>query len=121
MVNIKDAIFKFLKVDSLIANFSGYIESRIALFKIEVQEDIARVLSKALVYALLMFFAFLVLVFFSIGLAQYLNKFFVYSFAGFWIVAGIYLLIFIICLALQKSFNKKLEKNFNEMFKRKEK
>ena len=86
-----------------------------------MQEDIARVLSKALVYAVMMFFAFLVLVFFSIGLAQYLNRFFVDSFAGFWIVSGIYLLVFLICFLLQKNINKKLEKNFNDMFKRKEK
>ena len=117
MENIKDTIFKFLKIDNLIANFSGYIESRIALFKIEIQEDLARVLAKSLVYAAMMFFAFLFLVFFSIGLAQYLNSFFSDSFAGYWIVAGIYLMIFLFVLILQKPINKSIEKSFNDMFK----
>ena len=65
MENIKDTIFKFLKIDNLVANLSGYIESRISLFKIEMQEDIARVLAKSLVYVAMMFFAFLFLVFFN--------------------------------------------------------
>jgi hypothetical protein len=121
MENIKDAILKFLKIDTLISNLSGYIEARISLFKMEMQEDIARVLAKSLVYVAMMFFAFLFLVFFSIGLAQYLNHFFADSFAGYWIVSGIYLLIFLFCLAFQKLLHKNIEKNFNEMFKHKEK
>jgi uncharacterized membrane protein YqjE len=121
MENIKDAILKFLKIDSLISNLSGYIETRISLFKMEMQEDIARVLAKSIVYAAMMFFAFLFLVFFSIGLAQYINRFFTDSFAGYWIVSGIYLVIFLLCLAFQKVIYKNIEKNFNEMFKQKEK
>jgi len=121
MENIKDSIFKFFKIDNLITNFSGYIESRISLFKMEMQEDVARVLAKSLVYAAMMFFAFLFLVFFSIGLAQYINHFFADSFAGYWIVAGIYLVLFLLFLILQKPIHAKIEKNFNEIFKRKEK
>ena len=121
MENIKDTIFKFLKIDNLISNLSGYIESRIALFKIEMQEDIARVLAKSLVYVVIMFFGFLFLVFFSIGLAHYLNSFFAKPFAGYWIVSGIYLMIFFMFLIFQKPIHKNIERNFNEMFKRKEK
>ena len=51
------ALAKFLKLDGLIENVSGYVEARIA-FKIEVREDVA----KAITHGLL--FAFLLLVFF---------------------------------------------------------
>ncbi|HZX74292.1 MAG TPA: phage holin family protein [Cyclobacteriaceae bacterium] len=118
MENIKETIFKFLKIDNLIANFSGYIESRISLFKIEMQEDIARVLAKSLVYVAIMLFALLFLIFFSIGFAQYLNYFFSAAYAGFWIVSGIYLMIFLVCFILRDPIHKSIERNFNEMFKK---
>jgi uncharacterized membrane protein YqjE len=121
MGGIKESIFKFLKLESLVENLSGYVESRVELVKLEIREDVARLLSKSIVYAALMLFAFLFLIFFSIGLAQYINTFFEASFAGYWIIALIYAITFFVFLLFRKSMLKNFEKHFTEMIRRKEK
>lgn len=103
MENIKDFIFKFLRIDNLVEHVSGYVESRVALLKIEIQEDLAQVISKGLVMGALFLFMFLCLLFLSIGVALYLNLWFA-NYAGFWIVGGFYLFI----LALLFAFRKKI-------------
>jgi hypothetical protein len=118
---IKESIFKFLKLESLIENLSGYIESRVELVKLEIREDVARLLAKSIVYAALMLFAFLFLIFFSIGLAQYINTFFEVDFAGYWIVALIYAITFFVLLLFREGLLKNFEKQFTEKIRRKEK
>ena len=118
---IKDSIFKFLRVDNLVGSFSGYIETRLQLYKMEIREDVSKALSKALVYAVLGFFAFLFLIFFSVGLAHFINFFMVGSFAGYWIVAGIYAVAFLLVLLYQKPLYGNIEKRFLDMTKRKDK
>ncbi len=90
MENIKDSIFKFLRLDNLVENLSGYFETRVELIKLEVREEITKVISHALMLAVLLLLALLFLVFFSIGLANYLNVYFQDFYMGYWIVAGIY-------------------------------
>jgi len=121
MDKIKDSIFKFFRLDNLVGSFSGYIEARLQLYKMEIRDDVSKALSKALVYAVLGFFAFLFLVFFSVGLAHFINFFMAASFAGYWIVAGIYALAFLLVLIYQKPLYENIEKRFLEMTKRKEK
>jgi len=120
MDGIKDSIFKFLKLDNLIGNLSGYLEARVELVKIEIREDVARILSKGIVYAAIMLFAFLFLIFFSIGLAQYINTFFEETYIGYWIISLVYGITFLCFLLFRKSINKSFEKHFSEMIKRKE-
>jgi uncharacterized membrane protein YqjE len=123
MEKIKDRIVKFLRLDNLVSNLTGYVETRLELYKIEIREDVGRTLAKAMVYAVMGFFFFLFLVFFSIGLAHFLNSFFqdVYVYAGYWIVAGIYAGAFLIVLIFREPLDKRIEKRFMGMTKRKEK
>lgn len=90
MEKIKDSIFKFLRLDNLVENLSGYFETRVELIKIEIREEIARVISNGLMVGVLFLLGMLFLVFFSIGMALYLNNYFNSSSTGFWIVSGIY-------------------------------
>lgn len=63
MEGIKDTILKFLRLDNLASNVTGYVETRVKLLKIEIKEDVAKVLSKGLAQATIIFFAFLFLIF----------------------------------------------------------
>jgi len=90
MENIKNSIFKFLRLDNLIENLSGYVETRVELVKLEVREEIAKVLSHALMIGVLLLLALLFILFISLGWANYLNSYFKDSFSGYWIVAGMY-------------------------------
>lgn len=121
MDNIKESVFKFLKLDNIVNSLTGYVESRVELVKIEIREDVARVLSNGIVYAAILLFAFLFLLFFSIGLSHYLNTFFSSSYPGFLIVSGAYGVIFLIFLLFRKNIHHNFEKHFSEMIKRKEK
>ena len=121
MESLKDTVFKFLRLEGLMSSLTGYIESQIELFKLEIREDIAKAISKAIVFFALLLFGFLFLLFFSLGLAHYINSFFEEIYAGYWIVAGIYGLAFLIFLLFRKSIDRNFEKHFLEMIKRKDK
>ncbi|NOT75029.1 MAG: phage holin family protein [Cyclobacteriaceae bacterium] len=119
MENISASILKFLKLDSLIQNLTGFVETRIELMKIEVREDLAKAVSRALMMAVFFLVGFLFLIFFSIGLAHFLNKFFEDSYAGYWTVASIYLATFLVLLVSRKGIFQYFEKQMTELMKRK--
>ena len=120
MEGIKETILKFLRIDGLIDNLSGYVDARVKLIKIELREEVAEVLSKGMVHFAIAIFLFLFLIFLSIGMANYLNTLLDNSYYGYWIIAGFYLLLFIIFLALRKSINSGFESYFSKLIKRKE-
>jgi uncharacterized membrane protein YqjE len=112
MEKIKDSIFKFLRLDNLVENLSGYFETRVELIKIEVREETAKVLSHALMIGVLLLLSLLFVLFVSFGLANYLNDYFKNSHSGYWIVAAIYgvpgLLIFLLRSRISQYFEQLL-------------
>lgn len=101
---MKEKILKLLKLESLFENLSGYVESKIELFKAEIREEVVSVLSKILVVLLIALAFFLLLIFASFSLAYYLGTL-VGMTAGLLIVAGLYLLIFILLLAFREQIS----------------
>jgi len=61
------------------------------------------------------------LVFFSVGLAHFINGFYDKPYAGYWSVAGLYALIFLILVIFRKSINHYFEDQLSELIKRKAK
>jgi hypothetical protein len=118
MEGIKD-IFKFLRLDNLVDNLSGYLETRLELFKIEVREDVAHVLAQALMIIAVLFLALLFLLFFSVGLAHFLNGYFSKPHIGYWIVAGIYGLPGLLFIIFRKKISLALEQRMATLIKRK--
>ena len=121
MEGIKDSIFKFLRLDNLVENLKGYVETHIELLKIEIREDVAKVLAKALMVLIVVFLALIFLLFLSIGLAHYLNNFFEKSQIGYWIVAGIYGVPCLIFVLFRKSIGHSMETHLMKMIKSKKK
>ena len=121
MDNIKEKILKFLHLDNIIDSASGFVEARLELYKMEIREDVAKVLAWALVYATIGIFGFLLLIFFSIGLAHFLNDYFSHTYVGYWIVAGLYGVAFFIFLLFRKNIDKNFERHFIEMTRKKHK
>jgi hypothetical protein len=117
MDGIKDRIIKFLKLDSVIDNVVGYAESRLALMKIEVREEVANILSRGLMIMILFLIGFLVVLFLSLGLAQYLNTFFEEEYAGYILTAGFFGLLLLVLVLLRKNLFKAMEKQFENMIK----
>jgi uncharacterized membrane protein YqjE len=121
MEGIKDTIFKFLRLDNLVDNLSGYLETRLELFKIEVREDVGRVLAQALMITAILLLSILFLLFFSVGLAHFLNGFFDKPYVGYWIVAGIYGVPCVVFIIFRKNLSHKFEQYMTKLMKRKEK
>ncbi|MFM7854398.1 MAG: phage holin family protein [Flammeovirgaceae bacterium] len=119
-MDIKGTLIKFFKLDNFVNHLSGYIDTQVALVKLEVREEVARLLARSLVLAVFLLLAFLFLIFFSIGLAQYINSFFENSFVGYWLVSAIYGLPCIAFWLFKKVISKKIEDQFNEIIKQKE-
>ena len=121
MDKIKDTIFKFLRLDGVLNHLSGYVEARIELLKIEIKEDVTKVVASAMIFAVVFFFATMFMIFFSIGLAQFLNRYFDESYLGYWIVAGLYLAGLLIFMIFRKNILKNFEKQLTNLIKRREK
>ena len=114
----KDSLSKFFKVDSLLSNLSGYVETRVELLKIEVKEDLAKSLAKGISYLLIAFVLALFIIFFSIAVALLLSAR-LGNFAGFSIVGLVYFITGLILWLSREKIISNLEKRFSLMFRKK--
>jgi hypothetical protein len=113
-----NSITKFLKLDNILANLTGYVETKVELLKMEVKEDLAKGLGTAIPYVMIAVVLSLVILFFSLGIAIELSEEWG-SFWGFGIVALFYLIISGILFANRKALSRKLTKQLSETFKNK--
>lgn len=114
----KETLSKFFKVDSLLSNLTGYVETRVELLKVEVKEDLSKGLAQAVAY-LLIFFVFAVfLVFLSVGGALYIGRN-LGPVAGFCIVACVYLITGAILWFTRERIVEKLERRLSVLMKKK--
>lgn len=121
MDSIKDSIVKFLRLDNLISNLTGYVETQVKLAKLEVRDEVAKILSRGLVIGSVILFSFLFLLFFSVGMAHYLNGVFEQPFIGYWLVAGFYALPCLLFLIFNKPISVYFEKYFAKHLRNKDK
>jgi len=112
MDSIKDYVFKLLRLDGVINHLSGYVESRIELIKLDVREEVVKVISRGLALGLIVLLALLFLVFISFGLANTLNSYFGNNATGYWIVSSLYGLPCLLLIVFYKQVNLFLENHF---------
>jgi uncharacterized membrane protein YqjE len=119
MDKIAESILKFLKLDSLVSHVTGYVEARIELMKVEIREDIAKTVARAIVLIALLLVAFLFLLFLSIGLAHFITSYLHSAYLGYWSVAALYGLLFLLLYLFRKSIYATFEHKMAEAIKRK--
>lgn len=90
---MENKFLKFLKLDGLMDSVKGYIEARIQLFKLEMQEKASNVITSAIFVVLLAFCGLMALMFLSLALGNYLNTVFGNSYMGFCVMGAFYLLL----------------------------
>ena len=115
---LKDSVLKFLKLDSVIENITGYVEARIELTKLELKEDAAKTLSKVLLFLLIGVVFTLFIVFISVAVANLIAEY-VGAFGGFAIVAGFYFLVSLLLVAFRDAIGEKLQGYLIEVMKKK--
>ena len=111
------SIFKFLRLDNLVNNLTGYVETRVELLKIEMREEVVKVVSYGLMIAVCVLLGLLFLVFFSIGLANYISERQGTSFSGYWVVSGSYAVLCIIIILFRKNIGHFIENHLREQAK----
>lgn len=121
MEKISEAILKFFRLENVFQHLTGYVETKIELVKVEVREDVSKMLSQTLVGMGLFLIFFLFLIFLSLGLAELINHYFEDSYAGPLIMAGFYALTLAILIAFRKNIVRYAESQFSEIIKRKAK
>ena len=115
---IRDSLAKFFKVDSLISNLTGYVETRVEILKLEAKEEISKQASNAIVYGTMVFLFAVVLIFFSVAVAFTIGEH-LGNFAGFSIIAGVYLIAGIVVLVNRKTLIMTIEKKIALKLKQK--
>ena len=115
---LKDTLSKFFKVDNLLSNLTGYLETRVELLKLEVKEDLAASLAIAVTFLFIAFVLALFLTCISIGIALLLSLRWG-NFAGFSIVGLAYLITGLSLWFSRVRLISKLEKRFALMFRKK--
>jgi uncharacterized membrane protein YqjE len=114
---LKDSLIKFFKLDSVASNLTGYVETRMELLKIEIKEDVARGVSKAVVFTVLAF-AFTLFVFFiSVALAYWIGEY-IGTPGGFAVISGLYLLVAVTLYLMRENISRKVEKQVLEITKK---
>lgn len=111
---IKETILKFLKLDGLVSNLTGYFEGRIELMKYEIKEDLARGLAKVSVIMFAALFFTFFLIFVSVAVAFKLSES-LGEFNGFGIVAVFYLLLLVGIIVFRNAISKNLEKKLKNI------
>lgn len=115
---LRDSIAKFFKVDSLISNLTGYVETRIELLKVEAKEELSKSLSLVLVFLMLAFVFALFIVFISVSVGLKISES-LGTAAGFAIVAGFYLLLGAILTAKREAIGRSFERKLSILLKKK--
>lgn len=124
-IHVVMQFFNMLKIDNLIENISGYIDTRLELFKIEIKEWIAKILSNLIYFLILLMLILVILIFISMSAGFYLNQILESNFWGFGIVASFYLLIVILFILNSKKniaiINSQIQKIIEKKLKKEEK
>lgn len=113
-------VLKFLKLGNLSEHLSGYVENKLDLLKIELQEDGVALGAKLLLLTAMLILGLCCLLFVSIALAILLNNVLEHNFIGYFITAGVYFVLALTLFSLRnnewvkKKLYGALSKTFNK-------
>ncbi len=102
-MNQPRGILKLLKLDSLIQNLTEYMETRIALVKAEVKDDIMKAMRAGMIFGAIAILGLFFVLFLSLTIALALNALLDSWFWGFAIVTGLYLVTLAVLFSLRNS------------------
>jgi len=97
----KSKLFKFLRVDAIIEHLNGLIEARMELAKLEIKEEVSKIGARVIAGVVFAFLLVMIIIFFSIALATWINNLLNSLFAGYFIVTGFYLLVLVLLISFK--------------------
>lgn len=99
-----------VKVEDVVENLTGYVESRIEVIKLDVKNEVTRISVTAVVWTIVSLFALMVLVCLSIALGLWLGHLTGSLPLGFVLVSLVYVIISAGLIASQESLQKAVYK-----------
>lgn len=109
-----------LKLDNLISNVTGFVETRIELMKLEVKEDLAKAIARITLFIIIGFIVTLFILLISMAVAYKIGES-TGIFGGFALVAGFYFILAVILVICRDTVRDTLEKRLSENLKQKKK
>ena len=97
----KSRLFKFLKIDSILENLTGLIEARLELAKLEIKEEVAKVGAMIIAGVVFSFLAVMIVIFFSMSAATFINSLMGSKWTGYALVTGFYLVILVLLIVFK--------------------
>ena len=107
---MENKFFKMFGLEGFLENAQGYIDSRVQMVKLEIQEKLTNVITLLLVLLSIMFLSLMMIAFLSMALGYFLNSLLDSSFLGFLIMGGIYFVLILILVFSKNSIHKKIHK-----------
>lgn len=108
-----NSLTKFLKLDTLVSNLTGYVETKVEIIKVEVREDINKGISQAVVYLLIAFVFALVIMLISLGAAVALSGK-IGVLGGYGSVALVYLILGVVLFSKRDQLMLKVKKELSK-------
>jgi hypothetical protein len=106
-----------LKIEDVVDNVTGYVESRIEVIKLDVKDQATEIGTATLVFGLVCFVGLMILGMLSVALALYLGSVLASFALGFVLVAGLYLLLAIGLLLSKDKLHRAIEKQVFPTYK----
>lgn len=89
----RNKVFDILNLEKLIESLTRFVELKLQIYELKVKEQMVVVISRIAVLTIMLLFGLIIIFFFSMALAYYLNGLLDSGFMGFILVGSIYLTI----------------------------
>jgi uncharacterized membrane protein YozB (DUF420 family) len=115
----KRGFLNLLGIGNVIDNVKALVDTRLQIVKLELKDDLSKVLANVLISLVLLSVLIFALFLISIGLSIYFGELVNNYFYGFMLMASIYILLFILLFLVRNKIGLKefFEKELNKLFK----
>lgn len=82
---------KLFDIDKIIDTFTGFLETKIELMKLDAKDEMSALIAKSMVFLTISIMALLAVLFLSLGMSTILNSYLESDYLGFLIIGVLYL------------------------------
>ncbi len=87
----------------MIEHLVGFVETKSEILKLEIKEELAKIISRMLAWVVIVLLIALFCLFLSVALGNYLNGLWNSTYLGFAAVSGLFFLLWMVVLVLKRT------------------
>jgi CBS domain containing-hemolysin-like protein len=107
---MENKFFKMFGLEGFLENEQGYIDSKVQIVKLEIQEKLTNVITLLLLLISILFLSLMMLAFLSLALGYFLNTLLNSAYLGFLIMGLVFFILILILVFSKKTIHKKIQK-----------